>query len=115
MPGNVFTSIRTLATLGPFDLVLAGGLFEYLPDRHSVSLLRMTFERLLAARGHFFFTNIALGNPYRVWIEYLADWHLIHRTPHDIQNLALEAGIRTPVNIERDPTGLALLARIGVD
>lgn len=74
---------------GPFDLVLAGGLFDYLEDSTIVLLMKLA-RRKMADDGVFFFTNVAEGNPYRVWIEYLAEWRLIERSRFDIASISSE-------------------------
>lgn len=51
---------------------------------------------------------MAAGNPFRVWLEYLANWTLIERSDSDIRRLCADAGLGPPA-IERDSTGLALL------
>ncbi|HVR38946.1 MAG TPA: class I SAM-dependent methyltransferase, partial [Thermoanaerobaculia bacterium] len=67
---------------GAFDLVLAGGLFDYLPTRTGVTLIKIAYG-LLNEGGTFFFTNIATRNPYRPLIEYLGDWMLIERSEEE--------------------------------
>jgi extracellular factor (EF) 3-hydroxypalmitic acid methyl ester biosynthesis protein len=107
---NVLKVATSLHAQPPFDLILAGGLFDYLPTRHAKALLRTVFEQLLAPGGHFFFTNMAEPNPYRGWMRHVANWRVIERSADDIRAL-LE-----PVNqycietdMARDGTGLALL------
>ena len=111
---NVVTGIDQLRGLGPFDLVVAGGLFDYLPDRAATILLRRAFGRLLGADGGMLFTNIATGNPYRCWIEYMGAWKLIERNEDQIHGLLDAAGLaHVPVRLSRDATGLALLVELG--
>lgn len=93
---------------GPFDLVFAGGLFDYLPDRLAIRTLAIAHRTLLARGGRLVFTNICSGNPFRVWLEYLANWTLIERSEADIRRLCTDAGLAPP-HIEREPTGLAML------
>ena len=66
---NVIRGLPGVAKRGPFDLVVAGGLFDYLPDRLAVSVLRQLRNRLLRAGGLLLFTNIGSGNPYQAWIR----------------------------------------------
>jgi extracellular factor (EF) 3-hydroxypalmitic acid methyl ester biosynthesis protein len=111
---NVVTGLDQLRGLGPFDLVVAGGLFDYLPDRAATILLRRAFGRLLGADGGMLFTNIATGNPYRCWIEYMGAWKLIERNEDQIHGLLDAAGLaHVPVRLSRDATGLALLVELG--
>lgn len=112
--GNLFGALRRLRALGPYDLVLAGGLFDYLPDKAAVTLLRAVRSSLLAPSGQCFFTNIATGNPFRGWCEYLATWSLIERSPDDVQALVEAAGWAAAcLEVTRDETGLALLVTVG--
>jgi extracellular factor (EF) 3-hydroxypalmitic acid methyl ester biosynthesis protein len=94
---------------GPFDLVLAGGLFDYLQDSTIVLLGRIA-HRKLREGGAFFFTNIAAANPFRPWIEYFADWTLIERAPEQVRALAMAAGF-AEAEVTRDGTGLSLLVK----
>jgi extracellular factor (EF) 3-hydroxypalmitic acid methyl ester biosynthesis protein len=112
LPGNALKIARRLRGGAPFDLILAGGLFDYLPERHAGYLLEQMYAQL-APGGALFFTNIAEGNPYRPLIEYVGDWFLIERSRDMILGLADAAGIpRGAVLIERDETGLAYLIEI---
>jgi extracellular factor (EF) 3-hydroxypalmitic acid methyl ester biosynthesis protein len=114
VPGSVFKRLARLRELGPYDLVLAGGLFDYLPERAASVLIRTVIERLLAPGGRFFFTNINAGNPFRHWIEYLADWMLIERSETDIARLIQESAKDIPCDVEiaRDASNLSILATL---
>jgi ubiquinone/menaquinone biosynthesis C-methylase UbiE len=106
--GMVPRVLGRAAAHGPFDLVYAGGLFDYLPDRLATRTLAIA-RRSLTVGGRLVFTNIATGNPFRVWLEYLANWTLIERSEDDLRRLCAGAGLAPP-RIEREATGLALLA-----
>jgi len=109
--GDAISATRHLPR-GEFDLVLAGGLFDYLDDRSATLLIQMAY-RLLVAGGVFFFTNIAAGNPYRPLIEYFGNWSLRERTEEEIYLLCEQAGIgRGNVAIRREETRLALLIEV---
>ena len=108
--GSVPRIIRHLTDLGPFDLVFAGGLFDYLPDRLGTLTIREISRWLLAEGGSFMFTNIRRGNPFRVWIEYLADWKLIERDEDGCRQICVDAGIDAQdVKTSLDPTGLTIM------
>jgi SAM-dependent methyltransferase len=110
--GMVPRVLRCVRAQGPFDLILAGGLFDYLPDRFIARTLSESWLHLLAPAGRLVFTNIATGNPFRVWIEYLADWRLIERSEEDIARLCAAAGIAEPPSLEREATSLAIVASL---
>lgn len=113
IPGDVFKSIRSFQTYKPYHQILAGGLFDYLTDRQIEWLIPKLVE-LLHLGGYVCFTNIANGNPDRVWIEYLANWHITERSEADIERLvynSCDAG-KINLSIERDSTGLTLLVKL---
>ena len=112
-PGNAIKVVRKTAQNGlKFDLVLAGGLFDYLRDEHAAYLIKHAWS-LLQSGGTFFFTNIARGNPYRPLIEYFGDWFLIERSEDDVLRLCDDAGIpREAIEITREETGLTLMIEL---
>ena len=102
--------LRKLVPFGPFDLAIAGGVFDYLPDRWVTLTARNIWHTLLAPEGKFIFTNIKRDNVFRVWREYLANWSLRERDETDIRRCCAAADIpTTAVQIDADGTGLALL------
>ena len=111
---NVLAAMRMLVRDSQcFDLVLAGGLFDYLDDRTASFVIRTCRRSLLGDGGELFFTNIATGNPYRPWMDHVASWGLIHRSEDDILALAPE-GEGSATSVRRDVSGLALLATVNV-
>lgn len=111
--GNIFRVYKTLAAAGPFDLVLAGGLFDYLTDRQASHLINRADEQLLKRGGRFFFTNIVAGHGYRGCMEHVVNWQLQERSPGDILRLCDAAGVAAGrVEIATDETGLALLITV---
>jgi extracellular factor (EF) 3-hydroxypalmitic acid methyl ester biosynthesis protein len=111
--GSVLGSHARLTPFGPFDVIAAGGLFDYLPERQATFLLRVIWERLLAPGGRLFFTNIARGNPFRLWIEYMADWRLIERSEDEMRTLlAAGCGGHSAPSLRRDGSGLAWLLSV---
>jgi len=111
--GNFLQSLRKVERLGPFDVILAGGLFDYLTDKHILFFLKKVSEDLLAQNSILFFSNIKKDNPFKVWQEYLADWRLVYRTEDDIISLLAAAGFPDDaVRIEKDETGLTFLVTV---
>jgi SAM-dependent methyltransferase len=111
--GNVLRVAKRLAHGPRFDLVIAGGLFDYLPDHAIAYLLGVISEDLLAPGGVLLFTNIAVGNPLRPLMEHGANWSLIERSEDQMHRLCAQAGIaRSSVSMTREATGLTLITRI---
>jgi SAM-dependent methyltransferase len=110
--GNVIKKISDLARCGPFDLVVAGGLFDYLPDKVAKFVVRNVCTRLLRPGGRFFFTNIARGNPYEDWTRYVSDWRLIQRSEPDLEALVAAAESPLRVECERDLTRLTVFVTV---
>jgi extracellular factor (EF) 3-hydroxypalmitic acid methyl ester biosynthesis protein len=82
--GNAYRKVREISKHAPFDLIIVGGLFDYLSDRYIGALINK-LATMLAKPGKICFTNILSSNPWRVLIEYLADWHLLERTERDFR------------------------------
>lgn len=112
LPGNLLRSLRLFQDAGPFDLIIAGGIFDYLGD----GLFLRSVGRLvecLAPGGRLCLTNYASPNPYRTWMKFFGDWVLIERTEEQISSLVSAAiGAGGELHLSRDATGLAILAEI---
>ena len=111
-PGHALRCVLRLAkTEQTFDLILIGGLFDYLADATIRRILNIIHQQLLRPGGLCMFTNIAAANPFRPLMHHLIDWPLIERTEADLTNLCSNLA-REALQIERDPTGLTLLATL---
>ncbi|MEU0883345.1 class I SAM-dependent methyltransferase [Lentzea sp. NPDC005914] len=108
VPGNIFRALGPVAELGPFDLVLVSGLYDYLNDRAAVRLTEAVLTRLCRPGGTFYFSSIGVGNPFRWPLEYLMEWQVIERDEAAVR--ALLPGC--DVSVGREPTGLALLTHV---
>jgi hypothetical protein len=113
VPGNVIRVAKHLADRSRFDLVVAGGLFDYLSHRAMTLLLRVIFHDLLSPGGILLFTNIAEGNPWRALMEYDSNWTLIERSEARILEICREAGIAaSSISVARETTGLTLITTV---
>jgi len=110
--GHVLRAAREILGNGPYDLVLAGGLFDYLLDEQLQSLLPRLVGSL-SPNGALCFTNMVSDNPYRTWMTYFANWALIHRSEVEVNRL-VHSIRRNDVswNATRDATGLAILVHV---
>ncbi len=112
--GNTFRLINKFAEFGKFDLVLAGGLFDYLKDDQASFLIKAIHTKLLAPGGKFIFTNISEENPYKYWMEYCANWFLIERTEAEIRQLLKNCEVEMEkVSIRKEATDLTYLVETG--
>lgn len=106
--GNVLRELVRLAALGPYDVVVIGGLLDYLPQRAARVLVTRALL-MLRPGGVLGLTNIAAGNPYRHMLELLTNWTLLERDADEVR--ALFAEQHGTLTLERDATGLTWLAR----
>ena len=110
---NVLRLLNEPVESGPFDLIIIGGLFDYLSDRSIIRILERVWRLLLAPRGKLFFTNISPDNPDRIWIEYLADWVLISRSEGELREMCTNAGIPEEcMTIDKDSTQITYMIEI---
>jgi SAM-dependent methyltransferase len=97
------------APLAGADLVVSLGLFDYLPDRIAVRLLR-ALVRTMRAGGEMLVGNFASDNPSRLFMEWFGDWALIHRSEQDFVALFEQAGLESRgLRVEREATNGSIL------
>lgn len=76
-------------------------------------LIDVAQRKLLKPGGSIFLTNIATGNPYRPWMEYLADWFLMERSEEEILQICHSLGLQDEmIDVQRDDTGLTLMVEL---
>jgi extracellular factor (EF) 3-hydroxypalmitic acid methyl ester biosynthesis protein len=109
--GNVVELLRDAKSLPKFDLIVAGGLFDYLEDRVARFVIKGSYS-CLRTSGRFFFTNIG-KNPYRPWMEYCGEWFLRERYAATLSNLVIESGVpANNIRFSTETTGLTNLIEI---
>jgi len=113
LAGNIIQALRKVEALGPFDLIVTGGLFDHMSDKHLSFFLKQSLNKLLKTGSTLFFANAAEGNPFRVWMEYLANWKLNYRSEDRITELLLTAGYsHNTITMKKDETGLTFLVSV---
>ncbi len=113
VPGNIIQALRRVEKHGPFDLIVTGGLFDHMSDKHVSFFLKHALNGMLKSDGTLFFANAVEGNPFRVWMEYLADWRLNYRSEENIAGLLAAAGVSDKaVDINKGETGLTFLVKV---
>lgn len=113
LQGNIIETIYKLESTEGFDLVVAGGLFDYLTKPVVKYLIKHIYHYLLKPNGKLIFTNIVKGNPYRPFIEYFGNLILIERDEEDILGICQELGLnQSVVNLTRDEDEIRLIVEI---
>lgn len=109
---DIVRALRRLSKDPGFDLIVAGGVFDYLNNKISIHLIHTAYQ-ILKKQGQFLFTNISNDNAIRVGMEYILNWHLIMRSKEDIYSLCNAAGVHHEgVSIRRDDTNLTFLIQL---
>lgn len=110
---NVLQAVRMLKEGEGFDLVIAGGLFDYIPDRLASLVLRMIYTRLLKPSGRCLFTNLGNSNMFLPWMNYAVNWNLLERSELQLREVCTQAGIpQSRVSIETDESGMTYIVRV---
>lgn len=113
VPGNYIRAVKQLKQEAPFDLITTGGICDYLNDRQMEFLIKNTYQDLLASGGTLYLTNVAKGNPYRPWMEYMGSWELLERNEEDLLRLCRSTGCPIDnIRIITEESGLTLLVEI---
>ncbi len=111
--GNIIQALRKVEKLGPFDLIVTGGMFDHMSDKHVSFFMKHAMHKLLKDDGTLFFSNSVEGNPFKVWMEYLADWRLNYRSEDEITTLLNKAGCNgSSIKIGNDETRLAFFVEV---
>ena len=108
IPGNIYRILNQLEY--NYDLILFGGVLDYINDKFVISLIKKSFQKL-NENGQIFLTNISKGNFDRIPREYFFNWPLIERNEDDILNIFKEAEIKKS-NIYRESTQLSIIGEI---
>jgi SAM-dependent methyltransferase len=107
LPGNALRSANRMRAAGPFDVILIGGLLDYLPERAARTLLRQA-TAMLAPGARLGTTNIATGNPWRLMLDLVAGWTLIARSRQEMTLLMSLPDVTSSITL--DDSGLTWLA-----
>ncbi len=110
--GDSLRKTREMSKYAPFELIVAGGLFDYLPDKYACLLLKR-LSAMLTENGKICFTNILKPNPWKIWMDYLLNWNLLERTEQDFRNMFNAHGINNlEIKMIKDKTSLTGLYEI---
>ncbi len=95
-----------------YDLIWSAGLFDYFKGKHFVFLLKKYYEYLNEG-GELIIGNFNTENPSRRAMEIMGDWFLYHRSPDELKNFALQAGVdESKIDVFQEPLGVNLFLRV---
>lgn len=95
-----------------FDLIWSAGLFDYFKGKHFVYLLKKYYE-YLNEDGEMIIGNFNVENPSRRSMEIMGDWFLYHRSAGELEQFALQAGIKkSKIEVIQEPLGINLFLRV---
>jgi extracellular factor (EF) 3-hydroxypalmitic acid methyl ester biosynthesis protein len=97
--GNALRSTTKMRAEGPFDVILVGGLLDYLPERAAQMLLRHA-GGMLSPEGLLGATNIAAPNPWRPMLQLLAGWTLIERSHDQMSRLLRDPKLKASIGLD---------------
>lgn len=111
---NIIQYTKELARLEEkFDLILFGGVFDYLSNKQIAFILKNLFKYCLRDEAKMVFTNLNKGNPYKLWMKYMTEWTLIERATNELKSLCLTSDIpKANINIYQETTGLTNIVEI---
>jgi len=70
------------------------------------------FYAMLEPGGFLVATNIDASNPSRNGMEYLLDWHLIHRNSTQLRTLIPDRAALESVEVKSDETGVNIYIEV---
>lgn len=106
---RLLTGGGTLAqVLGPRHVIYSAGLFDYLSERSFTALLGALYSAV-APGGQMLVGNVDVSNPTRYFMEYFAEWFLVHRTRSQLLEQArLLRPAPLAARVEAEPLGVNL-------
>lgn len=96
---------------GEFDLIYSLGLFDYLTAPVAKAVL-MKLYSLAAPGGHLIIGNYHVGNPTRIYMDYLMDWSLIYRDEESFRGLASDLTGMADLKIGFEETGSQMFLHV---
>jgi extracellular factor (EF) 3-hydroxypalmitic acid methyl ester biosynthesis protein len=95
---------------GNYDLIYCAGLFDYLAENTCAELVNLFHESLLPG-GLAVVANMDDSKPFRNFIEFTLDWHLIYRTPREVERFA-SAHLRERATMVTEPVTVNLFLHV---
>jgi extracellular factor (EF) 3-hydroxypalmitic acid methyl ester biosynthesis protein len=94
-----------------YDMVYCAGVFDYMSDRICKRLMNIFYD-MLEPGGLLCVTNVDVANPWQKCLEFLLEWHLIHRDSTQARALIPDRAPQDSVRFTTDPTGVNIFIEI---
>lgn len=104
---NVFrmtSAPKNVKMFGFFDLIYSIGLYDYLPDKALIRILRGT-GAMLRNSAHYIVAFKDRERYDKTQYQWHVDWHFLQRTEGEIRSFVEQSGL-TVTKAERDPSGI---------
>jgi extracellular factor (EF) 3-hydroxypalmitic acid methyl ester biosynthesis protein len=95
--------IPEMPTEEPLHFIYSAGLYDYLDDPTAAALTAKLAGRL-APQGRILLANFLPGHKDVGFMEAVMDWHLIYRTPAELESIVVRSGLAVE-NTHVDPSG----------
>jgi extracellular factor (EF) 3-hydroxypalmitic acid methyl ester biosynthesis protein len=96
---------------GLYDLIYCAGLFDYMSERICKRLMNHFYD-LLAPGGLLVATNVDASEPFRHSMEFLLEWHLVCRSPKEVEQLRPDAAVEGYWRVATEPTGVNVFIEV---
>jgi extracellular factor (EF) 3-hydroxypalmitic acid methyl ester biosynthesis protein len=94
-----------------YDVVYCAGVFDYMSDRICKRLMNIFYD-MLEPGGLLCVTNVDVTNPWQKSLEFLLEWHLIHRDATQARALIPDRAPQDSVRFTADSTGVNIFIEI---
>ena len=101
---------RSSLSMESYDLIYCAGLFDYLADTTCKALVKLFYEWLVPG-GLVVVANMNDSKPFRNFIEFVLDWHLIYRDARGVWAFCPPEAVKHAAVIA-DPTTVNLFLHV---
>ncbi|WP_439573068.1 hypothetical protein [Phreatobacter sp.] len=94
-----------------FSLIYSAGLFDYIPHKFGVALIRALYESLEEG-GILIVGNFTRDSHGRGYMAGIMDWRLIYRNEHELYSMSEQAAPSAEIEVHRDEPGNVVYCRL---
>jgi extracellular factor (EF) 3-hydroxypalmitic acid methyl ester biosynthesis protein len=94
-----------------YDVVYCAGVLDYMSDRICKRLMSIFYD-MLEPGGLLCVTNVDVANPWQKSLEFLLEWHLIHRNSTQLKALIPDRAPNDSTRFRSDDTGVNIFIEV---